>query len=73
MFPEENRMLKCSKCGPIIDRDVNAARNILAKGVLRFGKNGPLGEAQGTMQERVEVAPILTVDGGKMNAKEASA
>jgi transposase len=72
MFPEENRMLKCSVCGLRIDRDVNAARNILAKGVLRFGTNGPPGEARGTMQERAAVAPILTVDGGKVAPTEVS-
>jgi hypothetical protein len=55
-----------------IGRDVNAARNILAEGVLRFGTNGPPSEAQGIMHERAAVAPILTVDGGKMT-QEVSA
>jgi putative transposase len=31
--PEENRQLKCQSCGFAVDRDVNAARNILARGV----------------------------------------
>jgi putative transposase len=31
--PEENRQLKCPSCGFAVDRDVNAARNILARGV----------------------------------------
>src|SRR5208337_3612432 len=31
--PEENRQLKCPSCGFTVDRDVNAARNILARGV----------------------------------------
>jgi putative transposase len=32
-IPEENRTLHCSSCGMSVDRDVNAARNILARGV----------------------------------------
>jgi putative transposase len=32
MKPEENRQLKCQSCGFTVDRDVNAARNILARG-----------------------------------------
>ncbi|MGA2790933.1 MAG: zinc ribbon domain-containing protein [Candidatus Bathyarchaeia archaeon] len=33
--PEENRTLRCPSCGASVDRDVNAARNILARG-MRF-------------------------------------
>jgi putative transposase len=32
-IPEENRKLKCPTCRVTVDRDVNAARNILARGV----------------------------------------
>ena len=33
MKPEENRTLKCQSCRVSVDRDVNAARNILARGM----------------------------------------
>ncbi len=44
MLPEENRQLHCPKCGLTVDRDVNAARNILARG-LRFKPVGSANEA----------------------------
>ncbi len=45
MKPEENRTLRCPSCGYTVDRDVNAARNILAAGTLRFGVVGLTSEA----------------------------
>ena len=45
MKPEENRTLRCPSCGYVVDRDVNAARNILAAGTLRFGVVGLTSEA----------------------------
>jgi putative transposase len=45
MKPEENRTLRCPSCGYTVDRDVNAAKNILAAGTLRFGVVGLAGEA----------------------------
>jgi putative transposase len=44
-FPNEDRTLYCPKCKTTVDRDVNAALNILEKGALRFGADGFAGEA----------------------------
>ena len=62
MKPEENRTLKCQSCGFTVDRDVNAARNILAAGMraLRFGAVAPASEAMVAVQRRPVEAGELT-------------
>ena len=45
--PNGQRTLFCARCGISIDRDVNAARNILGKAGLRFS---PLGEVDEAMK-----------------------
>jgi putative transposase len=65
VYPNGQRGLFCRKCDTTVDRDVNAARNISAKGALRFGANDPPGEAMVAEQEQMEETPIRAVDGGK--------
>ena len=66
MKPEENRILRCSSCGYTVDRDVNAARNILAAGRLRFGLAERAGEA---MVQEPACAAILKVDARESNPR----
>jgi len=65
MKPEENRTLKCRSCGFTVDRDVNAARNILAAGMraLRFGAVAPASEA---MVQEPQRRVILKVDADEL-------
>jgi transposase len=55
-IPEENRMIEC-KCGLVEDRDINAARNILYKGVeqqlrgMRFVPDAPQVEAMKQLKD----------------------
>jgi putative transposase len=56
-LPEENRTLKCTDCGFTVDRDMNAARNLAARG-MRFRPDGWVGE--GMVEEAVKV--ILKLD-----------
>ena len=60
------RQLWCPKCGTILDRDENAARN-LAAGGLRFNPDGPPGEAMVEEREQENATPILKVDRGKIS------
>ncbi len=63
--PNGRRLLWCRNCRATLDRDENAAKNILAKGGLRFGPDGPPGEAMAAEREQTEATLIRPVDGGK--------
>jgi len=65
-YPNGRRTLHCPKCGISIDRDVNAARNILAKGGVRFTPGGPPEVCTEAMKGNETTTPILREDGGKV-------
>jgi len=64
MIPEEHRMLFCSKCSVKVDRDVNAAKNILTRGT----KVVPIGVASEAMVEGSHKV-ILKVDATQLAQK----
>ena len=63
VFAKESRIVECPRCG-CIDRDVNAARNVLSA-ALRFRVKGPPSEAMVEEREPDGVTLILKVDGGQ--------
>ncbi len=66
-YPNGRRTLFCPRCGISIDRDVNAARNILAKGGVRFTPDGPPDARREAVKgNETTTAPILRADGGKV-------
>jgi len=65
-YPNERRTLHCPRCDISIDRDVNAARNILAKGGVRFTPDGPPEVRTKAMKGNETTTPILRADGGKV-------
>ena len=67
-YPNGQRTLHCSRCDISIDRDVNAARNILAKGRggVRFTPDGPPEARREAVKRNETTTPILRADGGKL-------
>jgi putative transposase len=65
-IPEENRTLKCPRCRVTVDRDVNAARNILAAGGVRFA---PIALPVEAMVQEPQRRVILKVDGSELTQK----
>ena len=71
--PNAYRALVCPKCGVSFDRDENAAKNILAKGGVRFTPNEPSEERKEAMKGNAEhegEPQILGVDEGKLRHAE---
>lgn len=56
LIPEENRMMSCTNCKTIIDRDINASRNILNRG-MRFVPNAVQSEAVKQLKDVESIVP----------------
>ncbi len=58
-IPEEGRQIRCPVCGHTEDRDINAARNILYKGVQLRGPwlrpDAPQGEAMKQFKDAEQI------------------
>lgn len=76
MVPEENRMLRCASCGYTVDRDVNAAKNILAKGMkmggVRFAPFASASEAMklSCLNEQVDADELAEAGLGPLELTE---
>jgi putative transposase len=55
---EENRNVSCSECGLYINRDINAARNILVRG-MQFVPDAVQSEAMKQFKDAEQIAPSL--------------
>jgi putative transposase len=69
MIPEEHRMMRCSTCRVLTDRDKNASKNILARGLAmleqrepaRFEPDAVQSEAMKQFKDVEQIAPSLLV------------
>lgn len=66
-IPEEHRVLFCPVCNAVVDRDLNAAKNILVRGT-RVVSVGAASEAM--VEERQK--PILKVDAAQLSCQPTS-
>jgi len=68
-IPNEHRMLYCKNCNLSFDRDENAAKNILAKGLVRFASDVPPNEAMKWNPEGRRMQQVIHgADDGKRNS-----
>ncbi len=74
MMPEEHRMMRCPTCRITTDRDKNASRNILARGLEMLEQKEPArfepdavqdeadeGECESVTNPAEQIAPSLLV------------
>ena len=61
-MPLSERMYNCSECGIAVDRDVNAATNILKRGITRQGLPSTLLE-MAPLQNLLQVSASAVVEG----------